>query len=357
MVVDSGQPLARPSDTPLPQGRRGAGGEGPLTVRREELARLEPEWRELLARCPAAPVFLSPVWLKTWWQEFGADKELVLLSVRDDGELVGVAPLMRSGGQMAFAGDTEVCDYMDFACAGGCQPALLTAVLRSLSEEPWQELSLWAMREDSPALAALPAACAEMGLQLQVEPEDVCPQLSLPGSWEEYLAGLDRKDRHELRRELRRLPQAGEPELEVLAAPPDVVAALDDFLRLHTASRAEKAAFMTEQMARFFRRLVSALAEEGLVEMTFLKLGGKRVAAVLCFRGDRQTLLYNSGYDPEYAGFSVGLLSKALALQRAIGLGHKRFDFLRGAEPYKYDLGARDLAVYRCIIRRGRVDV
>ena len=337
----------------------GRGG-GSLTVRREDLDRLEPEWRELLARCPLAPVFHSPVWLKTWWEAFGSDRELLLLSVRDDGELVGVAPLMRSGGHLAFAGDTEVCDYMDFTCADGRQPALLSAVLRSLSEEPWEDLTLWAMREDSPALAALPAACAEMGLELQVEPEDVCPQIDLPsgsGGWDEYLAGLDKKDRHELRRKLRRLPQAGQPDLQVLAAPAEVVAALDDFLRLHTASRAEKAAFMTDQMTRFFRRLVSALAEEGLLEMIFLRLGGKRVAAVLCFRGEGETLLYNSGYDPEYAGFSVGLLSKALALQRAIELGHKRFDFLRGAEPYKYDLGARDLSVYRCIIRRARLDV
>ena len=332
-----------------------------LTVRREELARLEPEWRALLARCPAAPVFQSPVWLQTWWEEFGSDRELLLLSVRDDGELVGVAPLMRSGGHLAFAGDTEVCDYMDFTCAAGsASGGLLSAVLWSLSEEPWADLTLWAMREDSPALGALPAACAQMGLELQVEPEDVCPQIGLPsgsGGWEEYLAGLDKKDRHELRRKLRRLPQAGEPELEVLQAPAEVEAGLDDFLRLHTASRAEKAAFMTEQMARFFRRLVVALAEEALVEMTFLKLSGKRVATVLCFRGDGETLLYNSGYDPEYAGFSVGLLSKALALQRAIEMGQTRFDFLRGAEPYKYDLGARDLSVYRCIIRRGRLDV
>ena len=51
-------------------------------------------------------------------------------------------------------------------------------------------------------------------------------------------------------------------------------------------------------------------------------------------------------------GTLVGLLSKALALQRAIEQGLTRFDFLRGPEPYKYDLGARDLAVHRCVIRR-----
>jgi len=86
--------------------------------------------------------------------------------------------------------------------------------------------------------------------------------------------------------------------------------------------------------------------------MIFLRLGGRRVASVLCFRAGDELLLYNSGYDPLFAGLSVGLLSKALALKRAIDLGSKRFDFLRGAERYKYELGAQDLAVRRCLIRR-----
>jgi CelD/BcsL family acetyltransferase involved in cellulose biosynthesis len=100
------------------------------------------------------------------------------------------------------------------------------------------------------------------------------------------------------------------------------------------------------------RRMVAAMAAEDRIELVFLTLGGVRTAAVLCFREPEETLLYNSGYDPAYAYLSVGLLSKALALRKAIEEGKKRFDFLRGPEPYKYDLGARDLAVYRCTVRR-----
>jgi len=77
-----------------------------------------------------------------------------------------------------------------------------------------------------------------------------------------------------------------------------------------------------------------------------------RAAAVLCFESEQELLLYNSGYDPAFAPLSVGFVSKALTLKRAIEEGKQRFDFLRGAEPYKYDLGAQDLKVYRLVIRR-----
>ena len=321
-------------------------------VQREELAGLEPEWRELLPACRYAHPFISPTWLRTWWEEFGEGRELILLSLRQDEQLAAVLPLMREDARISFAGDTEICDYMDLAMPAGSEAEVLMAALRSVSEEPWQEIVFWALRGDSPVFQALPEVCGGLGVLLETQVEDVCPQIALPATWDEYLEGLGKKDRHELRRKLRRLPQGGEPGLEVLNSGEEVAAALDDFLRLHAASRVEKAAFMTEQMERFFRRIVVALAEERLVEMLFLRLAGVRVAGVLCFRAGDELLLYNSGYDPAYGGLSVGLLSKALALQRAIEQGLTRFDFLRGPEPYKYDLGARDLAVHRCVIRR-----
>lgn len=323
-----------------------------LTIQREDLTVLEPEWRQLLHGVPLRCAFVHPVWLRSWWQEFGAGRELILLTARHDGALAAVAPLMRQDSRLTFAGDTQVCDYMDVIAPADNRAALLAAVLRSLSEEPWTEIVLWALPEDSPTLAALPAVCRDLNLVFQQELEDVCPRLHLPASVDEYFEGLDKKDRHELRRKLRKLPQGGEISLERIEDPDGITGAMDDFLRMHTASRAEKAAFMTAPMERFFRRVVPSLAAEGMAEMVFLRLGGTRVAALLTFRTEDELHLYNSGYDPAYAGLSVGLLSKALALESAIERGYKIFDFLRGPEPYKYDLGARDLRVYRCVIRR-----
>src|SRR3990172_2003231 len=323
------------------------------TVQREALEpAFNEEWRALLPRASMNKVFASPTWMRVWWQEFGAGRELILLSVRRDGELAGVAPLMRDGDRLCFAGDTQVCDYMDIIAAPGEEEAVLSAVVRSVGEEPWQELALWAVPEGSPTLNALRAAALEFGLRVDIEPEDVCPQLELPSTWEEYLAGLNRKDRHELRRKLRKLSQGGEVSLESVVEQAAVEAALDDFLRMCRESRADKAEFVTEQMERFFRAIVTALGAEGRIELLFLTLDKGRVATVLCFHEGDAALLYNSGYDPDYAYLSVGLLSKALALRKAIEEGRRRFDFLRGREPYKYDLGAKDVAVYRCTVRR-----
>ncbi len=322
------------------------------SVGREELASLEGAWRDILPASGPKAVFYSPLWLKTWWEEFADGRELVLLGVRDGQRLVGVAPLMREGERLTLAGDTNVCDYMDVVASEGAEEGVLDAVLHAVSEEPWTELVLWAVPERSPTLTILPRLAAGLGYAVAVEQEDVCPRVALPATFDAYMEGLDRRDRHELRRKLRRLYRSGDVLFHASRLAPEVESHLEDFLWQHGASRHEKAVFMTERMARFFRRMALTLAEHNLVRLYCLEVNGVRTASVLCFDAGDELLLYNSGYHPDYASLGVGLLSKALALEQAIEEGKRWLDFLRGAEPYKYDLGGKDLAVFRCVVRR-----
>ena len=75
-------------------------------------------------------------------------------------------------------------------------------------------------------------------------------------------------------------------------------------------------------------------------------------AAVLCFDAGSCLYLYNSGYDPSLAGLSVGLVSKAQCVVWAIENRKQCLDFLRGNEPYKYDLGAVDRQIFTITVRR-----
>lgn len=322
------------------------------TVRREELASLATEWAALLERSPDPVPFLHPTWHRVWLTEFESGGDDLLYAVRDDEGLVGVAPLLRRDGRLTLCGDFEICDYMDVVTAPGRAEAVLAALLRALVDEAWNELALWGLRESSPVLAALPAAVAQAGMTLEQETEAVAPRVELPASWDEYVASLSKKDRHELRRKLRRLEAAGELELRTYTSPEETESRVPLLLRMMVESRTDKAAFMSEQMARFFHRMVPAMAREGLVRLYELELERKPIASVLCFDQGGQLFLYNSGYEPEYAPLSAGIVSKALVLRDAIECGRCCIDTLRGAEAYKYDLGAKDRNVYKCIVRR-----
>ncbi|HEU0075112.1 MAG TPA: GNAT family N-acetyltransferase [Dehalococcoidia bacterium] len=316
------------------------------------LSKLDSQLEGLLNRQSERLTFLHPAWLRTWLAEFGANVEPLVLTC-GDGNLVGLAPLMRADDRLTFIGDASICDFMDVLVDPANADAAYDDLWSQLSAEDWTEIDLWGLMASSPTRDRVKAYAAQHGYTVEETPEAVSPRLDLPATWDDYLASLGKKDRHELRRKIRRLYESGASvDFDVLSTQEEVVSAMDDFLALHTQSRQDKTDFMTPEMESFFRRMASALAADGLVKLFMLRINGKPAATVLCFDAGSHLYLYNSGYDPEFSGLSVGLVSKALVLQWAIENGMSGLDFLRGDEPYKYDLGAKDQQIYTLRLTR-----
>ncbi len=319
-------------------------------VQSERFSDLEGEWQALLTQNSSHRVFYTPGWQRVWWEEFGAGWDLHLLSVRRDGLLVGIAPLMQRGPTISSLCDPEVCDYSDIIAAAG-EEGVYAALLDYLAPGEWQALELPCLPGDSPTLTHLVAAAKAKGLRVRTEVRDVCPRVELPPTWDEYLASLSKKQRHELRRKIRRLDEHGSSyRYYAVSTPQSLSQDVDDFIRLHRLSNPAKAEFMSPEMERFFHHLAAHLMDNGELKLYFLEVAGVRVSATFCFDYNDEFSLYNSGFDPAYSALSVGLLLKAFCLKDAIAAGKKRFDFLRGPEPYKYHLGGEDFEVYRCTI-------
>ena len=305
-------------------------------------------WEEILARRPWNSVFLTPAWQETWWDEFGREDELRLFTVGPEDAPLGVAPMLLQGDRLTFLGDTDLFDYHDFIAV---DPAFYPALFDCLEQEPWRMMELTSAPEWTQTFELLPQAARERGHDVRIEHEDVAPGIELPGSWDEYLAGLRKKDRHELRRKLRRLESAGEITLR-LAEGPTFDRDLELFQEVMAESREEKRDFLSPERQAFFVRMAGRMRDLGLLKLFLLELDGEPIAAVLTFDYEGRRLLYNSGYRHEHARLAPGLLLKALCIRDAIQSGLTYFDLLRGAEAYKHHLGAADHSVYRIVVVR-----
>ena len=107
---------------------------------------------------------------------------------------------------------------------------------------------------------------------------------------------------------------------------------------------------MDASMATFFREVAEGFLASGRLRLAFLSAQGVDVAAVFQFRTDGAFLLYNSGYDPKLRAANPGLVLIARSIGQAIVEGCSEYDFLRGTERYKYDLGGVDRVVYRLTV-------
>ena len=324
----------------------------PYSVRADDFQGIQDEWQKLLPSCSTDTIFVTPWWQSLWWRHFGEGSELHILSVRDGDEIIGIAPLMLRDGAFSFLGDSDLFDYHDFLILRGREPDFFDAILDYLLDLDWHVLALVSLPQASPTLSHLPALVEKRGLVAEVKAEDMAPVAFLPSLWEEYLAGLSKRDRHELRRKLRRLEKADTPRQYVCENPATLPECMGEFFRLLRASSPEKATFLTAERQSFFIDVALELTPRGQFRLYFLELNGIRVASCICFDYGDSYLLYNSGYDPDYSSLSVGLLNKALCLREAIERGKHSFEFLRGTERYKYDLGATDQAIYQLVVRR-----
>jgi CelD/BcsL family acetyltransferase involved in cellulose biosynthesis len=308
-------------------------------------------WNGLVARAATAVPFLTWEFQTTWWRVLGGGP-LHLLGVQDgSGEWVGALPLHEAdaaddGPALRIVGGTDVADYLDIVAAAGDAEPVWKALLLALAGASPPALDLRPVPAASPTVALLPALAEGSGRTCRVTVDERCPVIELPESWDAYLARLSGKDRHELRRKLRRADAAG-ARVEVGRTAAVVGALMDDFLALHRKSKVGKSRFMDERMEVFFREMGAAMAAAGWAALWLLRLEARPAAALFCFEYAGTVGLYNSGFDPDVRAASPGVVLIARTIEDAIARGFRRYDFLRGDEPYKYGFGAVPTDVMR----------
>lgn len=312
---------------------------GQLVVTAESLGSLAAEWAELWNETRPATPFLHPVFTATWLRHFNPVSQPEFLAVREDQRLVGVAALDRVANMAVQLGDANVCDYAGPLAMPGYDGRVATALLDWLASERIRTWTLWGIASGAPVRQGISEAAREAGWSVAEEFEAVCPGLDLPATFDAYVAGLPKHQRHELRRKLRNLRAAGEVRFESVTDPEALAAEMDRFLEMMRTSREDKDAFLTPAMEAFSRDLAVSMAEAGMTRLSTLSLDNRAVAMLFCFETEDTLYLYNSGFELAESQLAVGLLSKAFAIEDAIARGKRRFDFLRGDEEYKRRLG------------------
>ncbi len=318
------------------------------TVTKETFNSINAYWQDPRYHLNWNCLFVLPGWLKVWWDTFGSGRIPYLCSVRHKNNLIGVAPFTIQGESARFMGDADVCDYLDVVVSSGRGIEFFEVLGQHLRQQGISQLDLGAVRAESVVLRDLSAAAKRLNYEVFCEPEDVSMELELPSTWDAFLNGLTGKERHEIRRKLRRLYEAAHVDFRVVESKAEASEQIDTFFELFKLNRSDKSGFMTDQRASFFRSLAEALAEARILKLFFLDLDDTPAAAVMCFDYHSTVYLYNNGYDDRYRSLSVGLLSKVFTIQNSIERGKIKYDFLKGTEVYKKRLGGKPVQLFRC---------
>lgn len=334
-------PQPAPTDAPRPTPTLPA----EITVRElttaAELARLRPEWQRLLAASPGATPFHGPEWLLPWAAHFGRDGVLVLVAQRGD-RVVALAPLWAADGaggrSLSFLGH-GISDYGGFL-VGPEGDGAADALLAHLARRSWDVCHLDQIPPGDPAHGArLPP-----GLVEQVQPADPCPVVDLPASVGELVEALPHRLGPRVQRSLRRLEREGPARFEA-ADGRTLDEMCEALFRLHGdrwQTREQPGVLADPTLQRFHRDVIAGMHATGRLRMHGLRMHGRIEAVIYAFAHGPRLYSYLGGFTPALAAVSPGSVMIWHTMARAIEEGLREFDFLRGAEAYKYRWGARD---------------
>jgi CelD/BcsL family acetyltransferase involved in cellulose biosynthesis len=370
---------------------------GSLVARNVALADItRSTWDALLAQTSAATPFARWTFHRAWWDAYGgtAHEEYLCLTSEGSDETRAIVPLMHrhevepddipthttvrqhaptcqlvaGEANAVMFGASYHADYATILASQADVQAAARELVATFArtpelrdgDPPWDVVDLRRLRAIDAALPALEDAFRggeRDGWRVEREQEDVCPVITVRGdTWDEYLGTLDKKDRHEIRRKMRRAATVGDLSIEV---GPPTDEAIADFIRLHTLRFGEDGLFPDNEGGRRSRDFVSRLAQlerdepdGGQLHVARVRCGQKLIFVALAFDDGATCFLYNAGMDPSALNASPGVTGLGLYIRDRLDAGRRRFDFLRGNEKYKYEWGAVNEPIYRLLVQR-----
>jgi CelD/BcsL family acetyltransferase involved in cellulose biosynthesis len=308
-----------------------------------DLDALAPEWHELWKRDPNATPFQSPAWLIPWAKHFTAG-EFCCISVRAEGQLFAFIPTFAWHNPETFAREllllgTGISDYCDALCAPGHEHAIEAAMERLRDCGGWDVLNFQELRASSRLLNE------------RSESQSIAPVIELPSALDELGDVIPKAQLQNLNYYRRRAAKLESCRWQI-ADRQSLDGMLNELFALHSARWCERGVFVHEKLRAFHREAARGLLSIGALRLYRLTIGSETAAVLYGFSSHGRTYYYLSGFDPKFASVSPGTLIIGHAIEQAVREGCTHFDFLRGAERYKYLWGAKDTQTFRRVERR-----
>jgi len=314
-------------------------------------------WNALVEQSIADTPFSRYEYLSEWWRTRGGGEwqnaELVLVSATENDQLIGIAPLFLEeyDGRKALllVGSIEISDYLDLIVREADLSRFISGLIDFLASSlagSWSSLDWYNLPDNSPTLAALKADSEQRGWNYHEEIYRPTPRIALNGSFEEYLSRIDKKQRHEIKRKMRRADESGRVRFYVIDKDVDIEPELESFFHLMIQDPG-KAEFLHEVMRDQMSKSIRIAHDQGYLWLAFLEVDGVKAAASLNFDYKNKLWGYNSGVSREHMEFSPGWVLMGHTIQWCCENGRSEFDFMRGDEDYKYRFGGVNSYVMR----------
>jgi len=312
-------------------------------IKPSELDSMQGEWNDLLRQSASDNVFMRWEWIHTWWTIFQCDRTLLILTVRSEGRLIGIAPFyierIRCWGPriLKFCSEELSPDYMNIFAERGRESDVAAGIMDYLKRcsGEWDVMVLDNLSQDSILLSDVSLLS---GFSHSARVSQTCPYIKNSGAFEDYYRSREQLLSFSLEKKYRKLVKQENAIHVTVRDEKDIQKSLDDFFKVHERASREKnvtSNLMAKDVQQFHRELCQGFFRDGILRLDLLYMGEKPLSAFYSFCYKNKLYCFNTGYDPEWKKRSVGGILLLLIVQQVFQDGLEEFDFLKGTEGYK----------------------
>ena len=325
-----------------------------ICTRPEELAGVVEDWRRLAAGHDDSSYFVSPDWVVGWWESLGRGGTAEVAIWRDrSGRLEAVVPLIRLTQRLHRRLPLAVAPWTNMGSGIGAADHCGWPVATGRVED----VRSWIARKAASTVMLLNDLDPELGVPFVPGSArrigvSGCPRLAIPSGGQEL--AVSAKFRKQLAAYTRKLTAQGVGFRWIGPVEMDD-ALLETVYHLHERrwSLVEGTSSFDRSRAELHRRLIARAGPDRGPAVVLAERDGQAVGVLYGFRWRDVFAYYQTGWEPEWAAANLGTVLVSEAIRLAGLAGARVFDFLRGADSYKYRFGATDRVDETWLVSRG----
>lgn len=332
-----------------------------------EFASYAVQWNRLVEACPVT-IYQTFEWQFLWWKHFGKNRRrsLHILVFHDERRLVGIMPLFveaASFGKLRLCNKLQLLgcgvpdkrfsptleegpsDYLDGIVHPDYESEVARAFVDYLRQHHvlYDEIELRNIAPKSFLSRHVVPLLHTLDIRCNIVPSDICPQINVPASAEEFIESVHPNMRRRLRQVRKAAASAGGQSIEKPDSQDALVQTFHDLVHLHQQRwnhLGYPGLFADRRFENFAEELTKEFWERGVLWVKSIRMGGVCIAARLGFKFKDRIYDYLSGFDdrPMFAKRRAGLALLLSMVEDAIESGIPIVDLLRGNEEYKFEL-------------------
>ncbi|MBM4237168.1 MAG: GNAT family N-acetyltransferase [Euryarchaeota archaeon] len=332
-----------------------------LVEHTEEMETLREDWERVREACRGS-VLTSFEWTLAWLESFRHVVSPRIVVVEEGGEVRGLAPFTISEQKVMGVivrklsivgngkGTVEMYD-LSLLHEGDCL-AVVKTIVSALDEVKWNMLNLENLRNDPSSLALFDLVSQRwLTDDLTRTP---CPYVRLD-SVDDVIRLIGKRTQRTIRKMASELQGEERLEFRIVEDPEGIVRSMETYVAQHRDrwSRKGGSIFSDDLVSRFMINIAERMASMGRGRCYEILIDGEVASQILCFDDRNCTRAYRVGVNDAFLDYSPGNLVTYRAMEDSKRRGFKYFDFAKGAEEFKYRMGAQDRHLVSIQAKRG----